>query len=160
MEEPLQNGAPRPPIGIYTSRCDEKGRVRLPKEFEDFVRTFPEQEFFITSLDGDIGRIYPISVWRENQKLLADSTEDAEAAEDVAFFADYWGSVSGLDAQGRLLVAPVLRKKLGIEGQPVSLRCFKNGIDIFSEAASDKLLQRATDRMQQNLTMLRKRGLK
>jgi len=157
---PTQPGPNRPPLGIYTSRCDDKGRLRLPKEFEDFVRTFPEQEFFVTTLDGDIGRIYPIAVWMENEKVLAEYSEDPQAAEDIAFMAHYWGAVSTLDGQGRILAPPGLRRKLEIENEKVNLRFYNGAIDIYSEAASERRLQRATESAASNLTALRKRGLK
>jgi MraZ protein len=161
VEESLsQPGSARPPIGIYSSRCDDKGRVRLPKEFEEFVKTFPEQQFFVTTLDGDIGRIYPIQVWMENEKILAEYTEDPQAAEDVAFMAHYWGSVSGIDGQARILVPPGLRRKLEIEDQKVNLRFYRGAIDLYSEAASVRRLQRATEAAPTSLPALRKRGLK
>jgi DNA-binding transcriptional regulator/RsmH inhibitor MraZ len=159
VETPGNNTA-RQPLGTYSSRCDEKGRVRLPKEFEDFVRTFPEQEFFVTTLDGSTGRIYPIGVWRENLKVLEEATEDSQAAEDIAFTADYWGSVSGIDGQGRVLVPPKLRRELGIENQPVNLRYYRGAIDIYSETVSEKRLAEASSRRADNLAALRKRGLK
>ncbi|MGA2326059.1 MAG: hypothetical protein ABSH05_07205 [Bryobacteraceae bacterium] len=161
MEESLsQPDSARPPIGIYSSRCDDKGRVRLPREFEEFVKTFPEQQFFVTTLDGDIGRIYPIQVWMENEKILAEYTEDPQAAEDVAFMAHYWGSVSGIDGQARVLVPPGLRRKLEIEDQKVNLRFYNGAIDLYSEAASVRRLQRATEAAPTSLPALRKRGLK
>ena len=161
MEESLsQPDSARPPIGIYSSRCDDKGRVRLPREFEEFVKTFPEQQFFVTTLDGDIGRIYPIQVWMENEKILAEYTEDPQAAEDVAFMAHYWGSVSGIDGQARILVPPGLRRKLEIEDQKVNLRFYNGAIDLYSEAASVRRLQRATEAAPTSLPALRKRGLK
>jgi DNA-binding transcriptional regulator/RsmH inhibitor MraZ len=150
----------RPPLGIYSSRCDEKGRVRLPKEFEEYAKTFPEQQFFVTSLDGDIGRIYPIHVWRENLKILAEYSADPQAADDLAYIADTWGSVSGLDAQGRILVPPALRRKLEIEEQKVNLRFYNGAIDLYSEAAHEKRLQRATASAAAALPALRKAGLK
>ncbi|MGC9969012.1 MAG: hypothetical protein ABSE56_00340 [Bryobacteraceae bacterium] len=161
MEESLsQPGSARPPLGIYSSRCDDKGRVRLPKEFEEFVKTFPEQQFFVTTLDGHIGRIYPIQVWMENEKIFAEDTDDPEGAEDEAFLAHYWGSVSGIDGQARILVPPGLRRKLEIEDQKVNLRFYNGAIDLYSEAASERRLQRATEAAPTNLRALRKRGLK
>jgi DNA-binding transcriptional regulator/RsmH inhibitor MraZ len=158
--ETRDNSPVRPPLGTYSSRCDEKGRVRLPKEFEDFVRTFPEQEFFVTTLDGAIGRIYPIAVWRENLRLFDEAEQDQQAADDLAYMADYWGSVSGIDAQARVLVPPKLRRELGIENQPVHLRYYRGGIDIYSEAVSERRLAEASSRLAENLAIMRKRGLK
>ena len=150
----------RPPLGIYTSRCDEKGRLRLPKEFEDFLRTFPEPEFFITSLNGSIARIYPIRTWMENEKVLAEFAEDPEAAEIMDFAAHYWGGVSTIDAQGRVLVPPVLRRKLEIEDQKVNLRFYKGAVEVYSEAESERRLARAMETLAVNRRALEKKGLK
>jgi DNA-binding transcriptional regulator/RsmH inhibitor MraZ len=150
----------RPPLGIYTSRCDEKGRLRLPKEFEDFLRTFPEPEFFITSLNGSIARIYPIRTWMENEKVLAEFDEDPEAAEGMDFAAHYWGGVSTIDGQGRVLVPPVLRRKLEIEDQKVNLRFYKGAVEVYSEAESERRLAHAMETLAVNRRALEKRGLK
>jgi MraZ protein len=156
--EQLNSG--RPPLGIYTSRCDEKGRLRLPKEFEEYLRTFPEPEFFVTSLDGNIARIYPIRTWAENQRILAEYDENPDAAEDVGFLADYWGGVSTIDGQGRILVPPVLRRKIGIEDQKVNVRFYRSAVEIYSEAESERRLQRAMEAPPANRSALQKRGLK
>jgi MraZ protein len=163
MEETLTSNPSspkRPPLGIYTSRCDDKGRVRLPREFEEYLKTLPDQEFFITTLDGRIGRIYPISVWMENERILAEDTEDPEAAEDIAFMAHHWGSVSTVDGQGRVLAPPDLRRELGIENDKVYLRFYNGAIDIYSEAVSKQRLQHATEAIPSKLPELKKRGLK
>jgi DNA-binding transcriptional regulator/RsmH inhibitor MraZ len=150
----------RPPLGIYTSRCDDKGRLRLPKEFEEFLRTFPEPEFFITTLDGSIARIYPIQTWMENEKVLAEYEEDPNAARDIAFLAHYFGGSSLIDAQGRVLVPPVLRRKLEIEDQKVNVRFYKGAVEVYSEAESERRLARATSALAANLVALEKKGLK
>jgi MraZ protein len=163
MDEPLTPNQPapkRPPLGIYSSRCDDKGRVRLPREFEEYLKTLSEQEYFVTTLDGGIGRIYPISVWMENERILAEDTVDPQGAEDIAFMAHYWGGVSALDAQGRILAPPGLRRKLGIENEKVNLRFYNGGIDIYSEAMSERRLERASGTAPAALPEFRKRGLK
>lgn len=151
---------PVEPQGIYSTHVDQKGRLKLPTDFLDFLRTFPEQQYFITTLDGDTARVYTAEVWRANKKILAEYTEDPQAAEDIAFLADYYGGVSGVDAQGRVLVPPVLRRKLGIENQTVYVRFFNDAVDVYSEAVSEKRLGRATEAMATNLPALRKKGLK
>jgi len=157
-QDQLNSG--RPPLGIYTSRCDDKGRLRLPKEFEDFLRTFPEPEFFVTSLDGSIARIYPIRTWMENQKVLADFEEDPAMAEDQGFLADHWGGVSTIDAQGRILVPPVLRRKIGIEDQKVNVRFYRSAVEVYSEAESERRLERAMNAPPASRTALLRKGLK
>jgi MraZ protein len=157
-QDQLNSG--RPPLGIYTSRCDDKGRLRLPKEFEDFLRTFPEPEFFVTSLDGSIARIYPIRTWMENQKVLADFEDDPEMAEGQGFLSDYWGGISTIDAQGRILVPPVLRRKIGIEDQKVNVRFYRSAVEVYSEAESERRLERAMNAPPASRTALLRKGLK
>jgi DNA-binding transcriptional regulator/RsmH inhibitor MraZ len=151
---------PQPPLGIYSSRCDDKGRVRLPKEFEDFLRTFPDPQFFVTSLDGRIGRIYPIETWRQNEIVFEQFDLDPGAADDIRFVADRWGGVSTIDSQGRILVPPELRRRIGIEDQKTYLRYYNGGVDLYSEAESERRMQRGTEALPLNLPELRKRGLK
>jgi DNA-binding transcriptional regulator/RsmH inhibitor MraZ len=150
----------QPPLGIYSSRCDDKGRVRLPKEFEEFLKTFPDPQFFVTTLDGSIGRIYPIETWRDNEKVFEEYDEDPDAAEYIRFLADHYGGVSLVDGQGRILVPPELRRKIGIEDQKVFVRFYNGAVELYSEAESERRMQRAVELLPTALPGLRKRGLK
>jgi hypothetical protein len=48
-----------------------------------------EMKNFVTSVDDRIARIYPISVWKGNEKVLEQlATEDPEAAEALAFVSE------------------------------------------------------------------------
>lgn len=131
---------PEPPLGTYSSRCDDKGRVRLPKEIEAYLRALPDKTFFITTMDGQIGKIYPRSVWEDNRKAF--DKNKAKAA-DIARFADWHGSLSEIDNQGRVLLSPQLRRRLAVESQPVYLRFDNRGVEIYSEAAQAASLERA-----------------
>jgi MraZ protein len=55
-----------PPLGMYPARVDEKGRLKLPADFQQYFADLGERKFFITSLVRRIAQIYPISVWRQN----------------------------------------------------------------------------------------------
>ena len=149
----------RQPLGVFTSRVDDKGRLRLPKELEEFLRTWPEPEYFITSVDGHIARIYPIRTWMENEKFLAGFTDNPKAGRDIAFLAHKWGGVSMIDAQGRVLVPQELRKKLNIEDQKVNLRFYKGAVEVYSEAESELREASAMEALAANLEVLEKQGL-
>lgn len=131
---------PDPPLGTYPSRCDDKGRVRLPKQIEEYLRALEDHEFFITTLDGSIGKIYPRSVWEDNRKKFA---QNPKLALDIGRYADYHGSLSEIDGQGRVLLSPQLRRKLAVENQPVYLRYDARGVEIYSEAAQQASIERA-----------------
>lgn len=156
---PGGNNSGRHPIGVYTSRVDDKGRLRLPKELEEFLRTYPEPEYFITTLDVRIARIYPIRTWMENEKFLAEFKDNPKAGREIAFLAHYWGGSSTIDAQGRVLVPQELRRKLQIEDQKVNLRFYKGAVEVYSEAESERRLTSAMDALADNLDVLEKQGL-
>ncbi len=162
MEEPSQPPvqARRLPLGTHSSRCDDKGRIRLPKEILEWMQSFPEPEFFITTLEGTIGKIYPISVWRDNGKVFAEHKKNPKLAADLARYADFWGSLAEIDGQQRVLVSPNLRRKLGIENQPVHLRYYNDGIEIYSQAALDASMARAESAIETVLPDLMSEGLK
>ncbi|HWR50414.1 MAG TPA: hypothetical protein VN428_04880 [Bryobacteraceae bacterium] len=133
---------PDPPLGTYTSRCDDKGRVRLPKQLEEYLRVLPDKQFFITTMDGSIGKIYPRSVWEDNRKAFA---KNKRLAIEISRYADHYGSLTEIDNQARVLLSPELRRKLGVENQPLYLRYDNEGVEIYSEATQDASLRRAEE---------------
>lgn len=115
---------------------------------------------FITSLDEITARIYPISVWRENEKILAESTDDPEGAADIAFLANDLGADSELDGQGRVLLPTELRRQLSLESQPVWLECYQGGVNIFNQAVYEGRKMRAREDRAAKLSVFRKKGLR
>ena len=161
MNTPNGNTGPvEHPRGIYGGRVDEKGRIKLPSAFQQYLAAVGETKVFVTSFEGRIGRIYPISVWKQNEELLANAGEDAEAAEDILFVANDLGGDAEMDAQGRLLVPAELRRALGIENQPVRLQHSKGHVKFFSEAVYEERRRHAMDNAQAKLQTMEKRGLR
>jgi MraZ protein len=132
VEEAVKT-AVEPPRGIYPGRVDEKGRLKLPSDFQEFLKGLGELKVFATSFDERIARLYPISAWKEIEKLLRTPGEDAEAAEHLWFTAMDLGGDAVMDDQGRLLLPSELRKALNLEKQPVYLEHYKGHINLFGE---------------------------
>ena len=99
-----------PPHSIAQARVDDKGRLKLPAEFLEYLKKLGVDKVFITTLDRQLARIYPISVWKANENLFADAGDLAETAEDVAYIAKVYGGDSEIDAQGRVLMPAALRR--------------------------------------------------
>lgn len=150
----------QPPCAIYHTRVDDKGRLRLNRDFEAYLRSFPEQLFFVTTLDERIVRIYPISTWQLNQKFFEECQEEPDAVEAIAFFTRVYGAESPLDKDGRILIPPQLRRKLGIENQPVWVGYFKGALEVYSEAVYREMMERASVNAREQVKALRKLGLK
>jgi MraZ protein len=149
-----------PPRGTYQARVDEKGRLKLPAVFQQYLTDLGETKVFVTSLDVRIARIYPISVWKENEILFEAASDDPEAVEDVAFIANDLGADSDIDSQGRVLVPTELRRMLGIENQPVWLDCYKGRINVYGKDVYEQRKARALTNSGDKLKALERLGFK
>src|SRR5579863_10592220 len=122
-----------PPRGMYPSRLDDKGRLKLPAAFQQYFSALREKKLYVTSLDRRTAQIYPMEVWRGNEKFFENYRDDVRLARHVAFNAADLGSETEMDAQGRILFSPELRRELGIEDKPVHLYAYKGHIEVLSE---------------------------
>ncbi len=118
---------------MYVAKMDDKGRLKLPADFQQYFSDLKETRFFITSLDRRIGRIYTVSAWRQNEKLLAGNQGDPKKRRGVAFNAADLGGQSEIDSQGRLLVPAELRRELELESQQVRLFVYKEHVEMLNE---------------------------
>lgn len=158
-QEPIS--APvEPPRGIYPGRVDEKGRLKLPADFQQYLEAMGEKKVFVTTLDVRIVRIYPISRWKENEIFFEATNDDPAAAEDLAFIANDFGANSELDGQGRVLIPPELRRTLKIENQPVWLDAYKGRINVYGKEIYEERKRRAMENLPEKLRNLEKAGLK
>jgi MraZ protein len=148
-----------PPRGIFPSRLDDKGRIKLPVAFQQFLNALREKKVFCTSLDRRIAQIYPIAVWRENEKFFENYRDDPRIARMVAFNANDLGGEAEMDSQGRISFPPELRRELGIENQPVRIFFHKGRIEVLSEAIYEERRQQALQMTVEDLAKLEAAGL-
>jgi MraZ protein len=149
-----------PPRGIYPARVDDKGRLKLPAIFQQYIADLGEKKVFVTSLDTRIARIYPISVWKENEILFEQPSDDPDSVDDVKFIANDLGADSDIDGQGRVLVPQELRRLLNIENQPVWLEYQKGRVNVYGKEIYEERKRRAYENAADKLRALEKRGLK
>jgi len=148
-----------PPRGMYPARLDDKGRLKLPTSFQQFFSALREKKLFVTSLDRRIAQIYPMAVWRENEKFFDSYREDPRIARNVAFNAADLGAESEMDAQGRVLFSPELRRELGIENQPVRLFAYRGRIEVLSEKIYEERKKEAGQTASDDVAKLEGAGL-
>lgn len=145
---------------MYPCRLDEKGRLKLPAEFQHFLQLLPEKKLFVTSLDRRIAQIYPISVWRENEKFFESYRDNPQVAQDVAFNANDLGADAEMDSQGRVLFNTSLRKDLDLQNQELHLYAYRGHIKVLTEALYQERRQRATKTATESVEQLERAGLK
>jgi MraZ protein len=153
-------GAVEAPRGFLPARVDEKGRLKLPSAIAEYVAGLGDQKVFVTTVNGSTARIYPISVWKQNEILLEEGGDDTDLKEDVAFVAYHYGADSDMDAQGRVLVPTELRRTLKFEGEQVYLRCFKQCIEVIGKGVYDERLSKAMAGLDGKVQSLAKKGLR
>ncbi len=152
--------AARPPLGRNSARLDDKGRLKLPAEVHRFFDSFPEKRLFVTSLDGMIAQLYPLSVWLANEELLQEYTDDPEALSDYMFNAHDMGSEADMDGQGRVTINSELRNELKLVGTELHLIPYKGHIQVIPDAMYQERRQAARSRAAQAITKMEKAGAK
>jgi len=160
MEDVAQNSAVEVPSGIFTAKCDDKGRMKLPSEYLTYLKGLNVDKLFITTVDMRSARLYPKPVWQSNQNLFDNAGEDSEIAEDVAFVMNLYGAYSEIDDAGRVLFPTELRRKLELEKQTVWMDFYRGRINAFGKAVYDERLNRATANLDQKVKTLEKKGFK
>jgi MraZ protein len=147
-----------PPHSIAQASVDEKGRLKLPAEFLEYLEALKVTKVFITTFDQRLARIYPIEVWKVNEALFENSTDSA--AERLLLLAKAYGGDAEIDKSGRVLLPATLREALGLEKQPVWLDVFHGRINVVSKKIHDERMQLAQANMADDLKTLEKLGLK
>ncbi len=102
--------------GHHTARIDPKGRLKVPTQFRRLIEEKHGQEFYITSLNGDCVRIYPLPEWEVIEQRLSLLPTMDPARRRFLDRTNYYGQQATIDGQGRLLIHPLLRKSAGVVG--------------------------------------------
>jgi MraZ protein len=115
--------------GNHPTRIDEKGRLKVPAEFKRVIDEKYGQQFYITSLDGNVAQVYPFEEWeRIEQKLAGLSTFDPTKKKFLSK-VNYWGQLVDMDGQGRLLMPQLLRESAQIKGE-VSVTGYQTYLEV------------------------------
>ncbi len=148
------------PRGMYPARLDDKGRLKLPATFQQFFNSMGERKLFVTSLNRRIAQIYPMAVWRENEKFFESYRENPRAARNMAFNAADLGAEAEMDAQGRITFNPELRRELNLEGQELHLFAYRGRVEVLNEALYLERKQSAMRRRRKTQEALERAGLR
>jgi len=148
-----------PPLGSYSAHVDEKGRLKVPGNLKEYLESLEDGRLFVTTTDKRIARLYPISVWKENLKRLAElALENPVLAKSLSITARHYGDDAVVDPAGRVMIPTTLRKFLDLEGQEVWLDSTPEGcINIYSKAEYESQLKLAEANLEEaNVAAARK----
>jgi MraZ protein len=156
----LQDSVAEPPHSIAQASVDDKGRLKLPEKFLEYLEAIKVTQVFATTFDLKLARIYPLPVWKQNEELFYNAGEHAAPAERMAFLAKVYGGDAEIDKSGRVLLPVKLREALGLEKQPVWLDVYNGRINLMTKKVHDERMQLAMANMADDLRTLEKLGLK
>ena len=137
---------------------DDKGRCKMPAAFQQFLAALSEKKLFVTSLDRRIAQIYPMEVWRQNEKFFDEDTDNQELVSQIAFIAADLGAEAEMDSQGRITFPPELRRELGLEDQTLRLYAYRGRIEVLSEKLYEERRQASLNTATKDVQSLK--GLK
>lgn len=127
-------------MGHSPAKIDDKGRLKIPQGFRTIIEEKYGNDCFITSMDGERALVYPMPVWLDFHSRLSRVPSSSRAKAKLLERVNYFGQVSSIDAQGRVLVPAVLRNVAGISDDVVVL------------GSQDHLIVWNDERMQQRLS--------
>ncbi len=122
--------------GNAPARIDEKGRLKVPTAFRSLLESKYGRELFLTSLTGEYVRVYPMPVWLEIEQKLSQVPSTNPAKLRYLDRVNYYGQISELDSQGRVLIPVRLRDAATMSGD-VDVLGVINYLDVWNH---DRLL--------------------
>jgi len=106
-------------MGHAPAKVDEKGRLKIPAGFRKLIEEKFGGDLFITSNDGERALVYPLPVWADYHARLAKVPSSSVAKMKLLERMNYYGHVTSIDAQGRVLIPTILRNVAGITNDVV-----------------------------------------
>ena len=96
--------------GNSPAKIDDKGRLKVPNGFRAAIQDTHGRELFVTSLSGESVRIYPMPVWLDIERRLAQMPSTHPSRQKFLDRVNFFGQVTEFDPQGRVLIQPRLRE--------------------------------------------------
>jgi len=91
--------------------------LKIPTAFKRLIEERHGAEFYVTSLTGENIRLYPLLEWENIEQRLALLPTMDSARCRFLDRTNYYGQQATMDAQGRVLIHPLLRRTAGIVGE-------------------------------------------
>ena len=106
-------------LGSYPAKIDEKSRLRLPAKFRRDLPETVDNTYYVTSDDGKCAQIYPLPVWERFVQKFQEEPRMDPAKLKYQRITSFYGMLSEMDPQGRVLIPPRLREKAQLVGDVI-----------------------------------------
>ena len=118
--------------GNHPARIDDKGRIKIPNGFRTVVESRYGPEVFVTSVTGEYVRVYPMAVWLEVERKLAEVPSSNPSKQRFLDRVNFFGQVAAMDKQGRVLIPQMLRESAAMAGE-VSVLGLQNHLAVWNQ---------------------------
>jgi MraZ protein len=118
--------------GNHPARIDEKGRIKIPNGFRLLIQSQYGEELFVTSVTGEYVRLYPMAVWVEVERKLAQVPSTNPSRQRFLDRVNYFGQAVAMDKQGRVVLPQMLRESAAMAGE-VSVLGLQNHLEVWNQ---------------------------
>jgi MraZ protein len=118
--------------GNHPARVDDKGRLKIPNGFRVLVEQQYGAELFVTSVTGDYVRVYPMAVWLEIERRLAEVPSANPSKQRFLDRVNFFGQTVTMDKQGRVVLPQLLRESAAMAGD-VSVLGLHNHLEVWNQ---------------------------
>lgn len=105
--------------GSFPAKIDEKFRLKVPAKFRREMAETEDNTYFVTSDDGSCAQIYPVPVWERVAQKFQEAPRMDPAKKKLQKFTNYYGLLTQMDPQGRILIPQTLREDAQISGDVI-----------------------------------------
>jgi MraZ protein len=141
--------------GSSLARIDDKGRLKIPSSFRSLLEERFGPDLFVTSLNGEFVRLYPLPTWLELEKKIAALPSLEPAVQRFLNVINYYGQTARMDRQGRVLIQPLLRERAQMSGE-VAILGQQRHLDVWNRTLFETKLKSSpfTEQDQKTLSAL------
>ncbi len=103
--------------GNKLAKMDDRGRLKIPRDFLKEMREAYGQAVYVTSITGQSAWVYPLPIWEAIENRLRGLPSTFKGRQKYLSRTSYFGCEASIDSQGRLLIQPLLRTTAALEGE-------------------------------------------
>jgi len=124
--------------GSYLAKIDEKSRLRMPAEFRRGLPETVDNTYYVTSDTGKCAQVYPLPVWEKIEQKLQALPQTNKAKRKLQRITSYYGLLTEMDPQGRILIPQVLREDAQISGEVSVLAINGDHLEVWNKETIDR----------------------
>ncbi len=127
--------------GTLPAKIDAQGRIKIPTAHRKILEESYGNDLFVTSLNGDNARIYPLSEWEKIESRMMEPPRLLPSKQKFLRNTSYYGQVASMDKQGRVSIQPLLRKSADLEEAEVVVIGQLDYVEVWNHESFQKIIQ-------------------